>query len=143
MNIGAVSRRSKLPAKTIRYYEQIGLVTPSRRDNAYRDYGDKELHELRFVASARALGFSIDQCRHLLALYRDRDRSSAEVLSAARIHVREIRAKIRELRAMERTLARLVEACHGDDRPDCPIIEGLIHPDRTESPPTTENDEHD
>lgn len=129
MNIGQASARSGLPAKTIRYYEQIGLVTPQRRDNDYRDYGDKEMHELRFVASARALGFTIEQCRHLLALYRDRNRASADVRAAAQAHIAEIRAKIRELRSMERTLATLVEHCRGDDRPDCPIIEGLAEGD--------------
>ncbi|MGQ0590247.1 MAG: Cu(I)-responsive transcriptional regulator [Sphingosinicella sp.] len=129
MNIGQASARSGLPAKTIRYYEQIGLVTPPRRDNDYRDYGDKEMHELKFVASARALGFTIEQCRHLLALYRDRNRASADVRAAARSHIAEIRAKIRELRAMERTLSTLVEHCRGDDRPDCPIIEGLAEGD--------------
>ena len=129
MNIGQASAKSGLPAKTIRYYEQIGLVTPPRRDNDYRDYGDKEMHELRFVASARALGFTIEQCRHLLALYRDRNRASADVRAAAQAHIAEIRTKIRELRAMELTLATLVEHCRGDDRPDCPIIEGLAEGD--------------
>ena len=132
MNIGAASRKSGLSTKTIRYYEQIGLVSPSRRENDYRDYGDKELHELRFVASARALGFSIDQCRHLLALYRDRDRASADVRAAATAHIDEIRVKIAELEAMERALTGLVDACTGDDRPDCPIIEGLAHREPTE-----------
>jgi Cu(I)-responsive transcriptional regulator len=125
MNIGHAAKRSGLPAKTIRYYEQIGLIAPARRDNAYRDYGDKELHELGFVASARRLGFTIDQVRHLLALYRDQDRASADVRAAAQAHIAEIRAKIAELKAMERTLAGLVDACHGDDRPDCPILENL------------------
>jgi len=128
MNIGQASASTGLPAKTIRYYEQIGLVTPGRRDNDYRDYGPRELHELRFVASARDLGFSIEQCRHLLALYRDKARSSAEVRSAASAHIREIRTKIAELKSMERTLTNLVQACSGDERPECPIIEGLVHP---------------
>jgi Cu(I)-responsive transcriptional regulator len=129
MNIGQAAKRTGLPTRTIRYYEEIGLVSPGRRDNDYRDYGDKEVHELRFVASARALGFSIEQCVRLLALYRDRDRASAEVRDAAREHIAEIRTKIAELKAMERTLAALVDACHGDERPDCPIIEGLANPD--------------
>ncbi len=125
MNIGQVSRRTGLPPKTIRYYEQIGLVTPDRRDNDYRDYGDREAHELRFIARARSLGFSIDQCRHLLALYRDADRANADVRAAAEAHIGEIRTKIRELRDMEKTLTTLVSACRGDSRPDCPILEGL------------------
>jgi MerR family copper efflux transcriptional regulator len=125
MNIAQASALSALPAKTIRYYEQIGLVAPARRDNAYRDYGDKEVHELRFIARARMLGFNIEQCRHLLALYRDKGRASADVRDAARAHIREIRAKIAALRSMERTLAGLVDACRGDALPDCPILDGL------------------
>jgi len=128
MNIGAAAKRSGLTAKTIRYYEQIGLVAPGRRGNDYRDYGDKELHELRFIATARSLGFTIEQCRHLLALYRDQGRASADVRAAARDHVGEIRAKIAELEAMERMLAGLIDACRGDERPDCPILEGLARP---------------
>ena len=134
MNIGQAALRSGLPAKTIRYYEQIGLVTPGRRGNAYRDYGDKEVHELRFVARARALGFNIEECRHLLALYRDRERASADVRAAAQHHIAEIRAKIAELRMMERTLAALVDACAGGARPDCPILEGLAGPEPTKRP---------
>ena len=128
MNIGQAAERSGLPAKTIRYYEQIGLVTPGRRDNEYRDYDDRDVHELRFVARARALGFSVEQCRRLLELYRDKDRASAEVRDAARDHIAEIRSRIAELKAMERTLSALVLACHGDTRPDCPILEGLAGP---------------
>ena len=125
MNIGQAAGQIGLNAKTIRYYEQIGLVKPGRRGNDYRDYGEREVHELRFVARARALGFSIEECRHLLALYRDRDRASADVRAAAEHHIVEVRARIAELRSMERTLTRLVEACQGGDRPDCPILEGL------------------
>jgi Cu(I)-responsive transcriptional regulator len=128
MNIGQASIRSGLPTRTIRYYEQIGLVNVGRRDNEYRDYDERDVHELRFVASARALGFSIEQCRRLLELYRDKHRASAEVREAARDHIAEIRTKIAELKAMERTLASLVDACRGDNRPDCPILEGLAFP---------------
>jgi Cu(I)-responsive transcriptional regulator len=138
MNIGEAAKRSGLPAKTIRYYEEIGLVAAGRRGNDYREYGARELHELRFVARARALGFSIEQCRRLLSLYRDRERASADVRDAAGQHIKEIRAKIAELRAMERTLAELVRACHGDDRPDCPILEGLAGDGH---PPPTGNDD--
>lgn len=129
MNIGQASARSGLPAKTIRYYEQIGLVEAGRRDNAYRDYDEREVHELRFVARARGLGFSIDECRHLLALYRDRDRASADVRAAAEKHIREIQRKIDELKAMERTLIGLVRACRGNERPDCPILDSLAGAD--------------
>lgn len=125
MNIGDVAKRTGLPPKTIRYYEQIGLVTPGRRDNDYRDYGDTEAHELTFIARARSLGFSIDQCRHLLALSRDTGRANVDVRTAAEEHIREIRTKIEELKDMERTLTALVRACRGSDRPDCPILLGL------------------
>jgi MerR family transcriptional regulator, copper efflux regulator len=134
MNIGTVSGLTGLPAKTIRYYEQIGLVTPGRRDNDYRDYGEVELHELRFVGRARALGFTVEECRHLLGLYRDKDRASADVRAAAQRHIEDIRSKINALRAMERTLAGLVAACRGNDRPDCPILEGLAQTDSSERP---------
>ena len=125
MNIGEAAARSGLPPKTIRYYEDIGLVRPARRGNGFRDYGDRDVHELRFVASARGLGFSVEECRHLLSLYRDRGRASADVRETALAHIAEIRAKIAGLQAMERTLATLVERCAGDERPDCPILDGL------------------
>ena len=125
MKIGEAAARTGLPPRTIRYYEQIGLVSPGRRGNDYRDYGDRQVHELRFVARARALGFSIEQCRHLLALYCDKGRASADVRAAAQAHISEVRAKIAELRSMERTLAALVDACHGDALPDCPILDQL------------------
>jgi Cu(I)-responsive transcriptional regulator len=141
MKIGEAANRSGLPARTIRYYEAIGLIAAGRRGNDYRDYGDREVHELRFVARARALGFGIEQCRHLLALYRDRDRASGDVRDAAQQHIKEIRAKIAELRAMERTLTQLVRACHGDERPDCPIIEGLAGGSRSD-PPIAERNAH-
>lgn len=125
MNIGEAGRKSGLPAKTIRYYEDIGLLRPSRRGNGFRDYGDKDVHELRFIARARGLGFSVGECRHLLELYRDTGRASADVREMAAGHIAAIRAKIVELRAMERTLSQLVDQCAGDRRPDCPILEGL------------------
>ena len=127
MKIGEAAARTGLPPETIRYYEQIGLVSPGRRGNEYRDYGDREVHALRFIARARALGFSIEQCRHLLALYRDQGRASADVRAAAEDHIKAVRAKIAELRSMERTLAALVDACHGDALPDCPILDELAH----------------
>ncbi|MFN3936860.1 MAG: Cu(I)-responsive transcriptional regulator [Gemmobacter sp.] len=122
MNISEVAVRAGLPAKTIRYYEEIGLVTPLRADNGYRRYRDPDLHRLAFVARARGLGFSIEDCRALLALYDDRHRASAEVKRIAEDHMRRIEEKIESLRTMHRTLAQLVEACAGDERPDCPIL---------------------
>ncbi|PRX37466.1 Cu(I)-responsive transcriptional regulator [Meinhardsimonia xiamenensis] len=125
MNIGDVAERSGLPAKTIRYYEDIGLIRPKRDANGYRAFDERDLHKLTFLARARALGFSIEDCRALLALYEDDSRASADVKRIAERHLAQIDAKIADLRAMRATLAHLVEACHGDDRPDCPILEDL------------------
>ena len=125
MNIGQAAKRSGLPPKTIRYYEDIGLVSSLRRDNGFRDYDEKDVHSLRFIARARGLGFTVEECRHLLALYKDPERSSAEVRAAAERHIADIRAKITELQSMEKTLHHLIHACAGDGRPECPILEGL------------------
>ena len=125
MNIGQASRASGLPAKTIRYYEDIGLVAPARRDNGYRAYSDGHLHNLRFLAPPRSLGFSIEDCRRLLALYDDRNRASADVKKMAQAHIMSIEEKIAHLEGMKTTLAGLVAACHGDERPDCPILDDL------------------
>lgn len=125
MNIGEISERCGLPSKTIRYYEDIGLVAPGRNGNGYRDFGEVDLHKLSFLRRARSLGFSIEQCRDLLGLYEDRTRSSASVKRLAAEHLREIETKIAELQGMHATLAELVERCHGDDRPDCPILDEL------------------
>lgn len=125
MNIGEVATRAGLPAKTIRYYEDIGLIAPLRDANGYRAFRDSDLHKLVFLGRARSLGFSISECRALLALYEDRDRASADVKAIARDHLVQIEAKIAELQAMRRTLTDLVDACAGDHRPDCPILKGL------------------
>ncbi len=125
MNIGDVATTSGLPAKTIRYYEEIGLVIPPRAANGYRAYRDRDAHMLRFIARARGLGFSIEDCRALLSLYEDSARASADVKRLARTHLAEIDAKIEELREMRSVLSHLVEACHGDARPDCPILDEL------------------
>ncbi len=125
MNIGQAAAQTGLPPKTIRYYEDIGLLRPARRDNGFRDYGERDLNDLRFLARARGLGFSVEECRHLLALYRDKDRASAEVRAAAATHITAIQAKIEELRSMEKTLSHLIEQCAGDARPDCPILDEL------------------
>lgn len=125
MNIGAVSERSNLPAKTIRYYEEIALIKPARLDNGYREYSDNDLHRLRFLQRARSLGFTIEECRTLLSLYEDKHRASADVKSIAQSKIEEIDRKIAELRSLRATLASLADDCHGDNRPDCPIIDDL------------------
>jgi MerR family copper efflux transcriptional regulator len=125
MNVGEAAQRSGLPSKTIRYYEEIGLIAPSRAGNGYRDYGEDDIHRLAFLRRARGLGFSIDDCRQLMALYRDRSRASHDVKEIALSHVSAIEEKIAELQSMRATLQNLVHACHGDDRPDCPILEDI------------------
>lgn len=128
MNISEVATRAGLPAKTIRYYEEIGLIRPLRSENGYRSFRESDLHKLAFLGRARSLGFSIEECRTLLALYEDRSRASGDVKQVAQRHLAQIEAKIAELRAMQATLAGLVNACAGDERPDCPILDGLSHP---------------
>lgn len=125
MNIGEASEHSGLPVKTIRYYEDIGLVRPLRSENGYRDFVDTDLQRLKFLQRARSLGFSIDECRELLSLYEDRNRASADVKEITRAKIREVDRKIEELRSLKKVLSQLVTACHGDDRPDCPIIDDL------------------
>lgn len=125
MNISEVADLSGLPAKTIRYYEDIGLVRPLRSSNGYRAFRKSDLHKLAFLARARGLGFSIEECRALLALWEDEGRASAEVKRIAEDHLREIDRKIAELRELRGTLAHLVSACAGDNRPDCPILASL------------------
>ncbi len=125
MNIQAAARIAGLPVKTVRYYDEIGLVRPARRDNGYRDYSQADAHKLRFLGRARSLGFSIEECRQLLSLYEDEGRASRDVKRLAEERIRQIDAKIGELRALRGALNHLVEACHGDERPDCPILDGL------------------
>lgn len=125
MNIGDVSARSGLPVKTIRYYEEIGLVKPMRGKNGYRAFAKRDLHMLAFLGRARALGFTIEDCRTLLALYEDQSRASADVKRIANEHLAQIESKIVDLKAMRDTLSHLIEECAGDHRPDCPILENL------------------
>jgi Cu(I)-responsive transcriptional regulator len=130
LNIGDVSKRTGLRAKTIRYYEDIGLVKPLRDTNDYRVFREIDLHKLTFLSRARALGFTIDDCRNLLALYEDETRASADVKEITSKHLKEIEAKINDLQAMHATLSHLSKECAGDHRPDCPILEGLSGDDR-------------
>ncbi|KIN65809.1 Cu(I)-responsive transcriptional regulator [Sulfitobacter noctilucae] len=125
MNIKSVSAATGLPAKTIRYYEDVGLVSPAREGNGYRVFSDKDVHKLAFLARARSLGFPLESCRSLLALYDDQDRASADVKAIAISHLQEIDRKLGELTAMRDTLSVLVRSCAGDDRPDCPILSDL------------------
>ena len=126
MNIGQVAKACGLPVKTVRYYDEIGLVTPRHRsESGYRQYGTTELSKLVFARRARAFGFSIDETRELLSLYEDQDRSSADVKRIAQAQLDEITRRMAELDALRAELEHLVHACHGDERPDCPIITEL------------------
>ncbi len=126
MNIGDAAKLSGLSAKTIRYYESIGLIgAPQRSGSGYRDFDQTDLHRLRFIARSRALGFSVEEVRRLLTLYADRGRASADVKAVAVEHIEAIERKIADLKTMRRTLRTLAEQCHGDARPHCPILDDL------------------
>ncbi len=126
MNISVASKAAGLPTKTVRYYADIGLVpAPARSASGYRSYNDASVRKLVFVRRAREFGFSISECRDLLGLYEDRQRSSADVKRIATGRLQEIAEKQRELQSLHDELAHLVDACRGDDRPDCPIIDSL------------------
>ena len=127
MNIGEAAAASGVSAKMIRHYESIGLIKAAARtgSGSYRVYSEAEVHTLRFIRRARDLGFSIDQMRELLALWRDRDRASSDVKRIALQQVEALEAKMLELQAMASTLRHLADNCHGDQRPDCPIIHDL------------------
>jgi len=126
VNISAASNAAGLPVKTVRYYADIGLVAaPARSEGGYRTYDDSSVRKLVFVRRAREFGFSIEECRELLDLYEDQHRSSADVKRIASKRLEEIETKQRELQSLHDELAHLIDACKGDDRPDCPIIDGL------------------
>jgi MerR family transcriptional regulator, copper efflux regulator len=133
MNIGQASAASGVSAKMLRYYESVGLLPPPLRGgNNYRVYGPEHVHTLRFIRQARDLGFSLEETERLLALWRDRGRSSGEVKAVASAHLADLDARIDALQAMRRSLLHLVDCCAGDDRPDCPILEGMA---QGEQPP--------
>ena len=126
MNIGAAAKVSGLSAKMIRYYETIGLLhAASRSDNGYRHYSPQDLQQLAFIKRARDLGFTLEEVGKLLALWQDRERASADVKALAASHIAELERKISELVSLRNSLRELVTSCHGDQRPDCPIIKAL------------------
>lgn len=126
MNIGQASRKSGVSAKMIRYYETTGLIEPApRTGSGYRDYAENDVHTLRFIRRARDLGFSIEAMTELLALWRERGRASADVKRIALTHIDELERKARALKDMSRTLRHLADNCHGDERPECPILDEL------------------
>ncbi len=126
MNIGQAAKTAGLSAKMIRYYESIGLVNPTARtEGGYRIYRDADLHHLRFIRQARRLGFAVEDVRRLLGLWQDHGRASAEVKAIALSHVADLNRRIAEMESMRDALAHLASTCHGDGRPDCPILEGI------------------
>lgn len=136
MNIGDAAKASGVSAKMIRYYEAIRLIAPAPRTGAgYRDYSETDIHTLRFIRRARDLGFSVEQIGKLLALWRERSRASLNVKRIAMEHVEELERKARSLRAMSKSLRHLADNCHGDDRPDCPILEDLAEVIELEATP--------
>ena len=130
MNIGEISKRSGVPAKTIRYYEDIGLIEPDRTPNGYRVFSEADLHRLSFLGRARKLGFSIEDCRNLIRLHEDETRASAEVKALALSHLASIEDKIAQLQEMRSALTDVISDCAGDHRPDCAILERLAGPIR-------------
>jgi Cu(I)-responsive transcriptional regulator len=126
VNIGQAAEHSGVSAKMIRHYESIGLLRPAARSsNTYRQYGEQDVHELRFIGRARSLGFSMKEIGELLSLWRDRERPSGDVRQVAARHLSDLEGKLAEMQAMVTTLRKLIHACHGDERPDCPILEDL------------------
>jgi len=128
--IGAAARRSGVSARMVRHYEALGLLPPvARTDSGYRLYGAPEVHTLRFIKRARDLGFSMAEIGELVGLWHDRSRASAQVKRIAQTHIGDLARRIAEMQAMQRTLEGLVACCHGDGRPDCPILEDLAGPE--------------
>ena len=126
MRIGEAARRSGMAAKTIRFYEEAGLIEPApRRESGYREFGDDDVRRLQFIHRARDLGFSVVEVGRLLSLWSDRERASADVKRLALEHAARVEAKMAELRSMRDAILHLAERCHGDDRPECPILDEL------------------
>ena len=124
--IGEAARRAGVSARMVRHYEALGLLAPvGRTDSGYRQYSDADVHALRFIGRARTLGFSMEEIRELLGLWQDKGRASASVKRIAQAHIDDLAERIAAMQAMQRTLQSLVHCCHGDQRPDCPILDDL------------------
>jgi len=130
MNIGQVAKLSDVSAKTIRYYESINLIPKAARgDNGYRDYCERDVEILRFIQSARKMGFPLKDVSSLLELWQDKNRASRDVRELAKRHIEDVENRIKELESIRDTLNTLVDCCHGDDRPDCPILNSFLKED--------------
>ena len=125
MKIGDAAEQSGLPVKTVRYYDEIQLVSPGREESGYRAYSESDVHRLQFVSRSRSLGFSLEDCRHLLSLYEDQSRASSSVKQIVQEKLKEVDRKIEELQGLRKTLVHLSDNCKGDSRPDCPILDDL------------------
>lgn len=126
VNIGEAARLSGVSAKMVRHYESLGLLPHvARTDSGYRQYSEAEVHTLRFIRRARELGFSMEEIAELLGLWQNRRRASANVRRVAEKHARELQQRIEAMQSMQRTLQHLIHCCHGDERPDCPILDTL------------------
>lgn len=126
VSIGVAAERAGVSARMVRHYESLGLLAPvARTDSGYRQYGEADVHTLRFIRRARDLGFSIEEIAALLGLWQDRARASSQVKRIAQKHIDHLQERIAALQAMQRSLQQLVGCCHGDDRPDCPILDDL------------------
>lgn len=126
MNIGEAAKASGISTKMIRHYETLGIIPKAvRSDAGYRKYSDSDINILKFVKRARGLGFSMKEIKKLVNLWRNRSRASADVKALAIQHIQQMEQKIEELQAMTRTLKHLAKSCHGDHRPDCPILDGI------------------
>ncbi|WP_163132433.1 MerR family DNA-binding protein [Agarivorans sp. Alg241-V36] len=125
IKIGEAAKLSGLSIKTVRYYHDVGLVEALKAANGYRYYNELQIRHLRFLGNCRELGFSLSQSQQLLSLYVDKQRSASEVKHIAIEHLSEIEQRIEQLQQLQHSLAKMVDCCHGDARPDCPIIDGL------------------
>ena len=129
MRIGELAQQTSVSARTIRYYESIGLIAhPARMANGYRIYRPSDVATLKFISKSRSLGFSLQEVSNLLALWQDKERASADVKELAISHIQFIDERITELETIKKTLIELTEKCHGNNRPDCPILDELATP---------------
>ena len=136
MKIGDAASRTGLSSKTIRYYEEIGLLTPAKREgNGYRDYNERDLDTLHFLQRARATGFGLEECRQLLGLYLDGERHSSHVKQLVMEKIQHLDEQLKNLHAMRNTLVVLADRCAGDEGPHCAIIDELSHEDSLEDRP--------
>ena len=126
MNIGEVAKISGVSAKMIRKYEESGLIPKAKRNvSGYRSYSENDVHSFRFIKTARSLGFSLKDIKELLSLWKNKKRASSNVKKIAQIHIEQLELKVNEINTMLNTLKHLTKNCHGDDRPECPILDSL------------------